>query len=48
MRTFVEAVEPALQRVEKILPADFPERVFTRIGKGMRKQAHQFLDAAAN
>jgi serine/threonine-protein kinase HipA len=48
MHLFVESADLALQRVEKILPADFPERVFAKISKGMRKQARQFLAAAVH
>jgi hypothetical protein len=38
----VESAEAAIQVTEKLLPADFPERVFTKIAAGIRKQAKLF------
>jgi serine/threonine-protein kinase HipA len=42
MQSFVEAAGSALDRVEKLLPRAFPERVFTTIRAGVRHQAQRF------
>jgi serine/threonine-protein kinase HipA len=47
MRTFVESVETALQRIENALPGTFPGRVISKIANGIRRQAASFLRAAA-
>lgn len=48
MCEMVASVDAALSRVERRLPAGFPERVLTKIGTGMRRQARQFLSDVAN
>jgi serine/threonine-protein kinase HipA len=40
------SVDSALLRVEKTLPARFPERVFATISAGMRRQANYLIEAA--
>lgn len=45
MTRLVESADAALQTVEKLLPADFPERVFTKIAAGVRKQVNRFKAA---
>jgi serine/threonine-protein kinase HipA len=43
MRTLVESLDDALQRVETSLPQAFPARLFASIANGMRSQARRFL-----
>lgn len=45
MREIAESVPAAFDRVEKVLPRSFPERVFTTIRKGTLSQAARFLTA---
>lgn len=42
MRTLIASADAALGRVEKTLPATFPERVFTTIRNGIRGQVRRF------
>jgi hypothetical protein len=43
LQAFVESAEIALERVAATLPDTFPERVFTKIASGLRRQAASFL-----
>ena len=43
MTAMVERVDDALQAVERRLPADFPDNVWSRVADGMRRHAAQFL-----
>jgi serine/threonine-protein kinase HipA len=46
MRHFAESVDATLQRVQTVLPAAFPERVFDKMSAGMRGQVRVFLKEA--
>ena len=48
MREMVASVDAALGRVEKRLPAGFPERVVAKIGAGTRRQAREFMSGVAD
>ena len=43
MRELAQNIEPAIARVEKKLPDDFAEKVWTSITAGVRQQASRFL-----
>jgi hypothetical protein len=43
MIELVARVEPAIQAVEKRLPEDFAESVWTTVTAGLRTQARAFL-----
>ena len=45
MTAMVERVDAALQAVERRLPAEFPDNVWSRVAEGMRRHAAQFLRA---
>jgi len=47
MQTLVAETSAALDRLEAVLPPDFPERVYTRIRKGVLSQARRFTATAA-
>ena len=47
MQTHVDAIGPAIDSLEEILPADFPDRVFRKIRDGVRRQVRGFQAAAA-
>ncbi|MEO6080421.1 MAG: type II toxin-antitoxin system HipA family toxin [Steroidobacteraceae bacterium] len=47
MQEHVDSVEPALGRVQGLLPADFSERVFATICSGVRSQVRRFQAAIA-
>lgn len=42
MEALVESATPALDRVEKLLPRSFPERVYTTIREGVSNQLQRF------
>ena len=42
MMLFVDSADDAIRAAEKLLPTGFPERVFTKIAAGIRKQAKLF------
>ncbi|WP_332738389.1 HipA domain-containing protein [Hydrogenophaga sp.] len=42
MQAMVQSVPAALDRVEAALPADFPQRTWSRISAGMREHADTF------
>lgn len=42
----VEQVDAALADVQARLPAGFPDRIWSPIADGMRKQAQKFLNEA--
>src|SRR5690606_2206135 len=42
MQGLVEGVDAALHSVEARLPRQFPDRIWTPIAQGMRRQAKQF------
>jgi serine/threonine-protein kinase HipA len=46
MQSMVEAVIPAVERVEQQLPRKFPERVFSTIDRGVRAQARRFAQTS--
>ena len=46
MTALAERVDNALQAVERRLPADFPNGVWSRVAEGMRRHAAQFLRSA--
>jgi serine/threonine-protein kinase HipA len=45
MQVHVESIVPAIDSLEATLPADFPERVFTAIRAGVRRQVRAFRAA---
>lgn len=47
LQSFVESVPPALERLEKRLPPNFPERVYTTIRDGVRAQVERFAQTIA-
>lgn len=42
LRGFVESAEDIMQRVEHIVPNNFPERVIKKVTTGVRRQAQRF------
>jgi serine/threonine-protein kinase HipA len=42
LQAFVEATMSAMDGVEKLLPQDFPERVYSRINEGVHTQVRRF------
>jgi serine/threonine-protein kinase HipA len=47
MQEFVESAPAALERVQKLLPRTFPERVYATIRNGIRAQARRFAQTIA-
>jgi len=47
MQSFVESAPAALERADRVLPRSFPERVYTTIGDGVRRQVKRFAETLA-